>query len=102
MDNEEQEFNPELIQSHNDFALAIRYSQAWIWWMLHGFRYRKQTEIDYIHENKCKPCVYYDAWNNDEGECGICGCPLNKKRAIDNKIAYISTYCPLPKNQRRW
>ena len=89
------QFDEDLIKDHSPTSLAFRYAREWCWWALSGFQYRSQEEIDENHE-VCKLCIYYEYQNEENGECGICGCPLNKEKKRANKIAYVSTKCPHP------
>lgn len=52
-----------------------------------------QDEIDYRY----KICLECNEFNKTKEECYICGCNINNKKILMNKLAWADQACPLNK-----
>jgi hypothetical protein len=74
------------------------YAQALARWTAAGFPVREQSEVERIEREICRPCEKYvnGSWMMG-GRCVRCGCRVNTKMALVNKIAMATETCPLSK-----
>lgn len=79
----------------------LRFFWSYTIWLLNGRRFRRQEYIDKLYDI-CDSCPLFEKFapDADFGECGICGCNINKERKTLNKLAWDSTSCP--DNPPRW
>lgn len=60
------------------------------WHVYSGMPKSSQAQIDY----RFKICVTCSDYNEEEKECGICGCSVNNRRIFMNKLAWADQKCP--------
>jgi len=60
------------------------------WHINRGMPKSSQQEID-RRFSICVSCEYY---NQQEQECGVCGCNINRRKIFMNKLAWADQECP--------
>lgn len=68
------------------------YKDALSKWKKAGYPVRTDAQVKEIHENKCKPCNWYDS---EKKRCKGCGCKVTiGSVAVFNKIKMATEHCP--------
>ena len=76
--------------------MGASFAKATAKWFKAGMPVRTNEEIDKIFKTICVPCRYYTG-TEDKGRCLYCGCSLQRRSGLVNKIKMATESCPKDK-----
>lgn len=85
--------------SYDRTTMIVRFLKEWVKWNINGRKVRTLEEMAMLYEI-CAQCPFFEEFEKDEGQCGICGCNIKKSSYALNKLAWQTTHCP--HNPNKW